>query len=146
MSLIFQADPLEQFAGPGLGLILSQAFQAHRREHDVPQDVEVGKQIEILEYHPHFLSLNVDVVAYGGDINAFEHDLAVGGLLQQIEAAQEGAFPRARRADDHHHLSLSDAHVDALEDVQLAEILVKIRYLNHRFSSSSRRRREPWKC
>jgi ABC-type cobalamin/Fe3+-siderophores transport system ATPase subunit len=57
-------------------------------------------------------------------VDAVDHDRAGGGFLQPVEAAQQGRLARARRADHEHQLAIGDVEIDALQDVQLPEVLV----------------------
>ena len=49
-------------------------------------------------------------VFFLGDVHALENDAALGGLLQQVQGAEEGGFAGAGRPDDHHHIPLVDVH------------------------------------
>ena len=65
----------------------------------------------------------MDGVALVGDAAALKKDLALRGGLQQVQASDEGGLSGTGGPDDHHDLPLSDGGVDALEDLQIAEIL-----------------------
>jgi len=57
-----------------------------------------------------------------GDLDAVEEYLSLGRLLEEVEAAEEGALSRARGPDDGDDLSLFNALVDSLQDLKLSEI------------------------
>ena len=65
----------------------------------------------------------MDGVALVGDAAALKNDLALRGGLQQVQASDEGGLSGTGGPDDHHDLPLSDGGVDALEYLQIAEIL-----------------------
>ena len=50
----------------------------------------MGKQIELLKYHPHFPADPAYVAAFIRDHLAIYDDLAGGRLLQKIQTADEG--------------------------------------------------------
>src|SRR5215510_7871809 len=66
----------------------------------------------------------VDVGPGVEHVDAVDHDRSGRRLLQAIEAAQQGRLARARRADHEDELALGHAEVDALQHVQMAEVLV----------------------
>src|SRR6185312_16141787 len=57
---------------------------------------------------------------------AFDIDAARAVLLEECHAAQEGALPRARRADDAHDLGARDRDIDVTEHLEGAEPLVEM--------------------
>ena len=70
----------------------------------------------MLEHHAHLLahSVNVGVVHF----HALKFDAAAGGDLQMVQAAQEGGFAAAGRADQADHVSAVDVDIDAFQHVQ----------------------------
>ena len=50
----------------------------------------MGKEIEMLENHTHFLSVEIDIGLFVGNVHSLKENLSGGGNLQQIEAAQKG--------------------------------------------------------
>ena len=115
------------FAGlGGLGF-----FDVDGAAGDVVHDAHVGKEVEGLKDH-------ADLAADGGDVrgaavhgDAVDDDGAAGGLLQTVEAAQEGALAGAGGADDADDLAFFHGTVDALEDLKGTEALVQVPDLNH---------------
>src|SRR5262249_57103034 len=67
----------------------------------------------------------VDVGPRIEHVEAVHDDLARRGLLQPVETAQQGRLAGARRTDHEYELALGYPEVDALQDVQGAEILVQ---------------------
>ena len=75
----------------------------------------------MLEYHAHLLTMEVDVDAFGGDVLSFKEDFAAVRYLQQVQAAQEGTFAAAGRANDRNNLSFGDVFADAFENLQFSK-------------------------
>ena len=67
-------------------------------------------------------------------------DRAAGGLLQQVEATQEGGLAAPGGAHDGHHLAGLDLDVDALEDLMLAEIFSESLDADHTHNVSAPRK------
>src|SRR5437867_634566 len=84
-------------------------------------------QIERLEHHADAPAHGVDVDAGRHDVDALDADRARGRFLEAVPAAQQRRLARARRPDDEYQLARGDLEVDALQDLQLAERLVKPR-------------------
>ena len=68
----------------------------------------------MLEDHAHLLAMLVDVDALIRDIHAVKPDVAAGRLLEPVEAAQEGRFAGAGRADQGDDLALVDGFGNAV--------------------------------
>ena len=117
VGLVRQAHPLQQLQGLFVGLGLGHQLQFGGGQGDVLLYGHVGEQVELLEHHAHAGPQLVDVVFRVGDVHALKGDGAAGGLLQQVQAPQEGGLARAGGADDGHLLALVDVLVDALEDL-----------------------------
>ena len=90
-----------------------------------------GKRLNSWKTMPHFMRiwwtsfLKLAAVAAADDVHAADLDLAGGRVLEEVEAAQEGALARAGRADEHDDLALVHLQVDALEHVVAAEVLLQ---------------------
>ena len=91
---------------------------------DVLQHGLVGKQVEVLEHHAHFLAVEVDVHGLVRQVHAVEEDGTGGGLLQHVQAAPQGGFAGAGGADDGHHLALVDVQVTAVQRVDRAVVVL----------------------
>ncbi len=82
------------------------------------------EKVEALKDHPDFGALPGDVLFVIFDqlpiaLEITDHvavdvDVPAVDLFQVVDAAQEGAFARARRPNDDHHLVLADFQVDIL--------------------------------
>ena len=101
------------------------------------QHGHVREQVELLEDHADPGAQLVDVGVGVGDLLALDEDLAAGGDLEQVDAAQQRGLAGARRADDAHDLPVADVEVDALEHLVVAEVLVEV--LARRWRRSSPR-------
>ncbi len=124
-----QPHAAEQLERLGLSLPLVHALlNADGAGGQVFHHIHIVEQVELLEYHAHFLPVLVDMLALslGADVHAVEEDLARGRLLQQIQAAQKGAFAAARGTDNGYHLVFIKGNADVLEDVELMEALTQV--------------------
>src|SRR5665647_3133203 len=113
------------------GGFLLLAPDEYRGLGDVLGGVLVREQVELLEHHAALHADLVDVllegaaVAAAGDVDAADADLAGRRVLEEVEAAQEGALARAGGPDEDQDLALELLEVDALEHVVLAEVLLQ---------------------
>ena len=85
------------------------------------------EQVERLEAHPDALPNLVDVGLGSVDLDVLEPDLAAGGHLEHVHAAQESRLARTTGAEDDDDLTLDDIHVYAAQDLEIAEGLVQVR-------------------
>ena len=123
--LIVKAHPLQKRHGLGLALRLGQSLDLDLGNGDVLQHRQVVEQVELLEYHPHLLSVPVHIKALGRDVLSFKENGARCGLLQQIQASDKCGFAAAGGADDDHHIPLGNGFVQPVEHCQLAELFLK---------------------
>src|SRR6185503_13387175 len=77
----------------------------------------------------------VDVGAGIEQVDAVDHDAARGRFLEAVEAAQQRGLARTGRPDDEHELALGEHEIDALQDMQGAEMLVYPPRFNNRHIS-----------
>ena len=94
----------------------------------------------MLEHHAHLLAVLVDVHLYRFalrifyllfcDIHPIEDDGAAGGLLQQVQAAEERGLAGTGGADDHHHVALVNVHRDAVQGLDGAPVVVFLQVLD----------------
>ena len=122
------------------------------------------EKVELLEYHAHFAGNAADIVvldifrATGGftaQLFTVDGDAAFIDCFQLVEAAQQGAFATAGRADNGNNLALVYFQIDALEYFQIIEFFPDIgcfdfgchygyssywSYLEKRFSRRSKTR------
>ena len=115
IGLIGKADTFQQRHGLLLGLLGCFLLQGNGRHGDVLQHRLMGKQVEVLEHHAHLLAVQVDIHRLTGQIHAIKEDLAGGGLLQQIQAAQQRGLAGAGGTDDGHYLSLFDLQIAVIQ-------------------------------
>ena len=99
-------------------------LDAYRRHRQVLQNRFMGKEVEMLEHHAHFLPVQRKIHLFPRDIHAVEQDRAGGRLFQQVQAPQEGAFSAAGRPDDRDHIALTDIHGDPVERLDLAAVVI----------------------
>ena len=71
---------------------LQHMTQLAGREDDVLQHGLMLEEVERLEHHAHLLPQPVDWIAFGEDVLPIDDDAAAGGLLQQVQTAQQGAL------------------------------------------------------
>ena len=84
----------------------------------------MGEQVEMLEHHAYLLSDRPDVLPFLCDAGAVHPDLAAGGRLQKVDAAQQRGFTGTGRADDGNDLSPVYVKADVLQHFQRSEILI----------------------
>ena len=124
VGLVGKADAGQQRQGLLLGSGGGLFLQGHGGHGDILQHRLVGEQVEVLEYHAHLLAVQVDIHRLGGQIGAVEEDGAGGGLLQQVQAAQQRGFAGAGGPDDGHHLALADIQTAVVQGVDGAVIVL----------------------
>ena len=74
----------------------------------------------MLEYHTHFLTVDVDINLLVGDVHILEQNLTVGRDLQQIHAPQEGGFAGTGGANNHNYFTFMDLGGNAVQGFDLA--------------------------
>ena len=97
-------------------LFLAHELELGGGKCQVALDGEVVEEVEVLEHHAHVATHLVDVDVRCGDVLALEQDLARGGNLEQVEAAQESGLARAGRPDDDDLLAGGDVLVHVVEN------------------------------
>ena len=60
-----------------------------------------------------------------GDVHAVKDNGTAGGLLQQVQTAQEGGLAGAGGADDHHHVAPVDIHGNTVESLDGAVVIMR---------------------
>ena len=97
----------------------------------------MGKQVEMLKNHTHFLTYNVKLpVGHGCQILALKENLSGGRLLQPVQTAEKGAFAGTGGTDDDRLLTLFNCGGDALENMQIPKGLLQILNLDHSLPAS----------
>lgn len=69
--------------------------------------------------------------AAGIDLDIADLDPAAGGLLEEVQAAQERGLARAAGADDGHDLAFLHLQIDAVEHDLTLELLCQFFHDNH---------------
>ena len=87
---------------------------------------QVVKQIELLEYHTDFLTVNINIHLHVRQVLALEHDRTAGRIFQTVDASQKCGLAAAGRADDCNHITLINIQIDALENFVVAECLGEV--------------------
>ncbi|MNW61851.1 hypothetical protein D3C74_399390 [compost metagenome] len=94
------------------------------------------EQVELLEDHAHFFTGLIDVMLFIRNGLAFKSNLAARRLFQQVQTAQEGAFPGTAGSYDDYDLAFFDLQIDSFEDLQLAKMLLQVVNGDHPYSAS----------
>ncbi len=94
-----QADPLEHLGGLRAGVPGARQLQ---RQHDVLQRAQVAHELETLEHKTDLLGAQGRAVVFaeGEQVLPGQPDRALGGGVQACDDGQQGAFARARSADN----------------------------------------------
>src|SRR5690606_41812325 len=66
------------------------------------------------------------------DLLTGDQSLALMGVFQQVDAAQQGAFPGAGGAEDRNDVAIPGQQVDALENLKIAIALVQVAHFESR--------------
>jgi hypothetical protein len=127
-----QMHLVERRPRPRLGRRLCQPLHLAQRQRHIPQRGHVRVEVEGLEDHPDPLPRLVDVRGAVEHVDAIHGDGPAGGVLQPVQAAQQGGLARPARPDDEDQLARPHLQVDALQDMQGAEMLVDAPCLNDR--------------
>ena len=83
-------------------------FSLMGADRQVLERRQVREEVERLEHHVHLLAHLRDIRLPVEDVDAIDVDGPAARMLEQVQAAQEGALAGARRADDGNHLALAD--------------------------------------
>ena len=123
--LVDEPEPRQQLLRARLGLGARQLEHLDGRQRHVAEHAHVREQVVGLEHDADAPPDAVDIDALGGDLRALDEDAPGVDGLQQVDAAQQGALARPRRADEAHDLVLGHDQVDALEHEMVAERLAQ---------------------
>ncbi len=74
MGLLGDPNPLQQLQGLALHLSFRALAHLHRRQGEVVEHREVGKQIELLEHHANLPADRIYAAQIVADFNAIHHD------------------------------------------------------------------------
>ena len=91
-----------------------------------------GEQIKVLENHADALTSLAQLgIAHSGKLCAIHENLAAGGALQHIDAAYQGGFAGAGKADNTKNLACFDAQISLVQSVDIASLtIVGFFYIN----------------
>ena len=145
VDIAFFADThfVEKLASTGLyfGFVLLE--NSYRSFHYILQDGHMRPKVELLEDHRQVGTQPSDlrgicrttVVVRRAPANGLtlENNRAFLADFQHIAAAQQGGFPRSRRANQRHHITTLCGDVDAFENFKIAIGFMEISYFNHRY-------------
>src|SRR5437899_10743542 len=81
------------------------------------------EQVEGLEDDPDLAPNRVLVHALGRYVDPMDEDLPLVHGVQQVDAPQEGRFPRTGGSDQADDLVVVDGQIDALQDLERSEPL-----------------------
>ena len=124
LGVVFHVDALQFFHGDvlrfgsGLAVAVDEAFG------DIFQDVLISEKVELLEDHRGFPSEAFDFI-FGnfGEIDRYVVNREFAGvwLFEIVQAAEEGSFPRAGRAEDRYYITFFNVQVDVFQVCMIAE-------------------------
>src|SRR5262249_20999162 len=92
----------------------------------------VGVEVELLEDHPDLGAQPGQIDGGAVDVLSVHDELAGLDRLQPVDAADQGALPRAARPADDQDLAPRDLQAHVPEDVKLSEPLVDVLEANDR--------------
>ena len=140
MQHLAQTDHPEQFHSLFLGFRAGHLPDPDRAEHHVLQHVQVREHVHLLEHHPDLGAHGAQVRPACEDILPVHVYVAGVGLLEPVQAAQEGALSAAGRADQGDDVALADRAVDSVQHALAVETLAQRLCLDdrlHFFSNTS---------
>ena len=98
----------------------------HLTDDAVFQNGHIVEQVEGLEHHAHMGAVSRGIDALGDNILAVVENLAGGGNLQQVDAAQQRGLAGAGGADDGGHVALFHGEIDIPQNLMGAEGLGQV--------------------
>jgi hypothetical protein len=132
--LLGQPDALEERHRLLLGVLPAQVTDLHGGQRDVPEDREVGVEVELLEDEADLRPHLVDVGLLVREVLPVDEQLPLVDRLEVVDRPDEGRFPRAGGAADHDDFARSYVEVDVVQHVQLVEPFVDALEPDHRAS------------
>ncbi|MNH13345.1 hypothetical protein D3C79_729130 [compost metagenome] len=131
-----QADLVQVAPGAIFGFVLAHPQHPPRRHGNVVQHAQVAPQVEVLEHHGQACAQALQFVRVGdmqammvlGHVHrlAVEGHAAFVGLLEEVDATQEGTLARAAGADQADHVAGLRFERNALEHMVLAVAFVQV--------------------
>ena len=125
VGLFGKADHFQIVVGQLLGLLAALVEEFDGRKGEVSEDVQVGVEVELLEDHGGGAANKFGAVLLG-ELDAVDENLARGGQLKSVHAADSGRFSRSRRTDNDELFAFVDSKIDVLEDFIGTEKLVNM--------------------
>ena len=127
--LVRQLDPGQGFFCLFPGLCLGHFLHHHKPVHHILDGGLVGKQVVVLEHEAYLFPDLPDLTLFGGrkiHLGVAHHQLALVGVLQEVDAPQKGGLARSAGAQDDHHLM--GVHLDGspLQHFQIVKFLMDI--------------------
>lgn|GEM_PF-4786499 len=98
---------------------------------DIFQGGHGGKQIELLKHHAGLLAYFAYLLAIAQHAEAIDNQIAAVNRFQDIDAAQEGGFARARGPDHHRDLIGIEVEIEPIKYDGIAKALGHIAKLDH---------------
>ena len=105
----------------------------HLANNAVFQDGHVIKQVKRLEHHANMAAVGSRIEATADNILAMVQNLTGSGILQQIDATQQGGLTGTGSTDDGSHVTLVDCKVNIPENFMGAEGLGQVIDLQNHF-------------
>ena len=106
--LFLQSYPSEKLHSFFLCFLLALQFKLHRRKGNILQNRLMRKQIKMLEYHSHLLTVFINIYLLVRNVSSFKINMPFGRSLQEVQRTQKCGFTGARRPDDYNHFSFMD--------------------------------------
>jgi len=76
-------------------------------------------------------AVDIDIHSHIGDIDSLEDYLSARRIFKTIETAKECALTASGGSDYGYTLAFFDLDIDAVENIELSEALMKINYFYH---------------
>ena len=119
----FEADQLDEFAGPGFAGPAGDPLDLERKR-DIAEDAEMGQQGEMLVDHAHLVAADLDQRPLAGleQILALEQDLARGRFDEPGHAPHDGRLARPRQPHDDEDLAFADFQISVADGADQARL------------------------
>jgi len=127
------ANTIQVFLRQCNGFVFIHAFDSDRSFNNVFQHTHMGEEVEFLKDHPGFQpDLMNELLVLFALLSALHFDPihfndATGWLLQEIDAAQEGALARSAPSNEADNLAFLYIKAYIFQNVQPTEIFVEVR-------------------
>ena len=95
VGLLGNADTAEKLQGDLARLVPRQLAHEPRRQHEIFNDCQVRKEVELLKHHADLALHGGDVLHVPRELGAGDHDAAGVVLLEPVDAPDQRGFSRA---------------------------------------------------